>query len=380
MQPTIYLDWNASAPLAPAARLAMADAMEAMAAAGLNPSSQHTHGRNARLWLEKARKQVAALAHATHDQITFTAGATEAANWVFTQQWDAVVVSALEHDCIRAAAHAAEQRGVIRRDVPALAVGAIDLSALDATLSALTDAGASKVLVAVMAANNETGALQPYQQAAQLAHTHGAAFLVDAAQALGKMAFNFSTSGADFAIVSGHKIGAPAGIGALIQRGGGDLRPMIVGGGQESRRRAGTENILGAIGFGAAAANFDASAWRAAAEKRDLLENTLSSGAKGLVFFAPTIDRLPTTSCVAAPGWRAETQLMQFDLAGFAVSAGSACSSGKLAASHVLRAMGADDELATSAIRISFGPQTPQSDLDRFAETYLRLWSRAASK
>ena len=355
----------------------MISAMDSAIVTGLNPSSQHADGREARRLLERARRQVAAAAGTNPEQLVFTGSATEAANWVLGLGWDAIILSSIEHDCVRAAANRAERAGTAVRSVKVDASGRLDLEALE---NALADADGERTLVALMVANNETGALQPVEQAVEIARCAGASILLDAAQALGKTNFDFGALQPDYAFLSGHKIGGPTGIGALLIRPGLDPAPLIVGGGQETRRRAGTENLLGAIGFGAAAAAFDRETWRNAAPLRDRLEKRLDSGADGLVFFAQGINRLPTTSCVGARGWRAETQLMQLDLAGFAVSAGSACSSGKLAASHVLSAMGADEELAACSIRISFGPDTSEEELQRFADAYLRLWARAAGR
>lgn len=376
MSERLYLDWNASAPLAPAAAEAMAEALPRAVASGLNPSSQHQDGRRARAMLEDARRRIAARAGLEPQGLVFTAGATEAANWVFAQAWDAVIVSAIEHDCVLGAAERANVGGVERIVAPVTRDGVIDLCALEAALRG----SRGRVLVAAMRANNETGALQPTAEVVRIAHAAGASVLIDAAQAFGKIDFDFTALGADYAILSGHKIGGPTGVGALLIRAGVETRPLLAGGGQEQRRRAGTENLLGAVGFAAAAAVAEPARWAGAAERRDRLEGRLHTGAKGLVFFAQRIDRLAATSCFAAPGWRAETQLMQLDLAGFSVSAGSACSSGKMAASHVLGAMGADVETAASAIRVSFGPETSVEALDRFAETYLALWARAKAR
>lgn len=371
-----YFDWNATAPLAPAARAAADAAAEAATGVGLNPSSPHLEGRRARAMLEDARRRLAARVGAEPSELVFTSGATEAANMVFAQPWDHVIISALEHECVRAAAERAAAAGAALRIAPALPDGVVDLTALEAALRGL----AGRTLVAIMAANNETGALQPAKAATALARAAGAATAVDAAQAFGKTDFDFGDLGADFAFLSGHKIGAPAGVGAALIRTGREAPRLILGGGQEQRRRAGTENLLGAVAFAAAADAVDPSEWRAAEPLRNRLEARLKSEAPHLVFFAETIDRLATTSCFAAPGWRAETQLMQLDLAGYAVSAGSACSSGKLSASHVLTAMGADAATAACAIRVSFGPNTAPEAVDGFAEAYLRLYDRACAK
>ncbi|MEL6317167.1 MAG: aminotransferase class V-fold PLP-dependent enzyme [Pseudomonadota bacterium] len=350
----------------------MTEALAEAGRAGRNPSSQHAFGRAARARLEAARRDVAALAGAEPGGLIFTSGATEAAALLCAQGWGRIVHSEIEHDAVRAAAAASGAEVAAAR---AGADGVVDLAALEAALAAPGPPSGAPTLVIVMAANNETGALQPVAEAARLARAAGAAFAVDAAQALGKTAFDFAESGADFALFSGHKIGGPAGVGALAAAPGRDVAPMLRGGGQEMRRRAGTENWLGAVGFGAAAAAADPARWAPLAARRNRLETRLKSKVGDLVFPANEVHRLPNTLCVATPHWRAETQLMRLDLAGFAVSAGAACSSGKMAESHVLRAMGHGPEIAGSAIRVSFGPETAQEELDAFATAFEQAYA-----
>ncbi len=372
----VYLDWNATAPLRPEALAAMMEAAGGAEAAGANPSSQHGFGRAARGRLETARRQVAEAIGAEPDQTMFCSGATEAANLVLRQPWTRILYAATEHDCVRAPAAASG----VGAPLPVDGSGVLRLDALEAALAeaALAEASAPETLVAVQVANNETGARQPIEEVARVARRHEARLLLDAAQALGKIPFDFAESGADFALFSGHKIGGPSGVGALAIGAGRALAPMLLGGGQELRRRSGTENLLGAIGFGAAAAGLSARsrAWAETAALRDGLEMRLKNEAPGLVFFADAISRLPNTSCFAAPGWRAETQLMRLDLAGYAVSAGSACSSGKMASSHVIEAMGFDAEHARSAIRVSLGPETTEAEVDGFAQAFAGLTRR----
>ena len=345
----------------------MADALAALDGVGLNPSSQHAEGRRARGMIETARLAVATAAGADRESAIFMSGATEAANAVLAQGWDEVLLSSIEHDCVRAAA---ERSGATLVELPVATTGTLDWPAFEA---AIATPRRGRRLVAVMAANNETGALQPVADVCARARETGAATLIDAAQALGKTGFAFDALGADFALLSGHKIGGPAGVGALLVRPGVDFQAALIGGGQEGRRRAGTENLIGVVGFGAAASAIDRDAWAASAAARDAFEARLRNRLNDLVFFAEDVHRLPNTSCVATPHWRAEMQLMQLDLAGVAVSAGSACSSGKLAASHVLRAMGADDALAGAAIRVSFGPGAAEEDGLEAASAYAAL-------
>lgn len=349
---------------------------------GWNPSSQHSEGRAARARLEAARREIAAAAGAAPGSVVLTSGATEGANTVLraaarpdggAEPWDVLLISAIEHDCVRGAAAAAAEAGARLAEIPANADGLVEPAAVAAALAAHPG---RRRLVAVMAANNETGVIQPVEEIVRLAREAGAQSLVDSAQAFGKIPYAFDALGADFALLSGHKIGGPAGTGAILVREGAALAPALLGGGQELRRRAGTENLIGIVGFAAAAASVDPDSWTAAASARDRFENLLKFAAQGLVFFGDEVHRLPNTSCVAATDWRAERQLMGLDLAGFAVSAGSACSSGKMAASHVLLAMGADPDLAASAIRVSFGPDASAGDAEALAASWLELWER----
>ncbi len=375
----VYLDWNASAPLAVESAEAMSAAISAMSSEGLNPSSQHVAGRTARGLIERARGEVAALADCAPSELIFTGSASEAAATALAQGWEQIFVSSIEHDCIRGPAAAT---GAEIITLPATAEGVIEPDAVARALKAAPPA--DRRLVAVMAANNETGALQPAAEIVALTRDLGAATLVDMAQAVGKTDASFRQIGADMAILSGHKIQGPTGIGALLLSEDSPVarsfRPLLAGGGQEMRRRAGTENVIGIVGMGAAAAALNRperrEAWLQAAKRRDRFEAALKNEAEGLVFFADAVNRLPATSCVAIPGLRAEMQLMQLDLAGFAVSAGSACSSGKMAASHVLSAMGAGEDLAASAIRVSFGPETAEADLEAFVETFGAMAAR----
>ena len=358
-----YLDYNATAPVKPVAVEAAAAAM----AIGGNPSSVHRYGRLARGVIDHAREQVAALVGAYPEDVVFTSGGTEA-NALAVRSLVAVgagrlLVSALEHDSVLAAARTA---GVEHELVPVRADGVIDLGALDSML------GEGPCGVAVMLANNETGAVQPVADAARLAHARGARMHCDAVQAPGRMPVDFAALGADTLALSAHKIGGLQGAGALIARDVRGLAPLLRGGGQEHGLRAGTENVPGIAAFGASALEAAAELADAArlAALRDDLERRIRAIAPDVRVFAAGAGRLANTSCFAVPGLTAETQVIALDLAGVAVSAGAACSSGKVSPSHVLRAMGASDAEAGAAIRISFGWASTAADVDRFVAAW----------
>ncbi len=332
----VYLDHNATTPVRAEARAAMAAAMDV---AG-NPSSVHAEGRAAKSLIEKARAQVAAALGAEGADIVFTSGATEAAGLAMAGR--ALHGAAIEHDAVRA---------WLKGDLAVSAQGAVQVDDPAAT--------------ALQWANSETGVVQDLP--AGLA-------VCDMTQAFGKLPTDFIGSGVRMALVSAHKLGGPKGIGALVLRRGQDVPAQIKGGGQEMGRRSGTENIIGIAGFGAAA---EAAArdlangrWDEVAQLRDLLEEALEAGGKPTILVGKDTARLPNTSCVLTPGWKGETQVMQMDIAGFAISAGSACSSGKVRASAVLRAMGFNDSEAASAIRVSLGLDTTRDDILRFADTW----------
>lgn len=365
MQQAVYLDYNATAPLRPEAAAAMA---EAHGLAG-NPSSVHGFGRAVRRLIETAREQVAALVGADPAQIVFTSGGTESNNLALGGCGrKRLLVSAGEHDSVLRAAPNAEI-------LPLHADGRVDLAALEEMLAA----DPRPALVSVMLANNETGVIQPLAEVVALAHAQGALVHCDAVQAAGKIAVAMPHLAADLLSLSAHKLGGPTGVGALVIGDGVDLRPLLQGGGQERGRRAGTENIPGIVGFGAAAAvareALDESARLGAL--RDAMERRLGEIAPGVIFFGTEAPRLPNTSCFALPGLPAETQVMALDLAGVAVSAGSACSSGKVRPSHVLRAMAAED-MAACAIRVSLGWASETSHLERFLDAWSALYSRRA--
>jgi cysteine desulfurase len=311
-----------------------------------NPSSVHAEGRATRAIVERARAQVAAAAGCLAGEVVFTSGATEAAALALAGR--GLKAAPIEHDCVSAWTE------------PALAVdGDGRVTVRDAESSVL------------QAANSETGVLQ------ELPAGLGC---VDAAQAVGRVPFAFDWTGARAALVSAHKLGGPKGVGALLLAPGEAPEPRLRGGGQELGRRAGTENLVGIAGFGAAAeaaaAELAAGVWDGVAEVRNILEEALASAADMTIFVGKGAQRLPNTTCVAVPGWKGETQVMQMDLAGFAVSAGSACSSGRARPSRVLAAMGLGAEVAASAIRVSIGPTTARDEVLAFTAAWERHYRR----
>jgi cysteine desulfurase len=377
MTDRIYLDWNATAPLRPQAR---AVALAALDSSG-NPSSVHAEGRAARRLIEEAREKVAALVAAEPRNVVFTSGGTEANMLALTpasgpdgKAPDRLLISALEHPSVLAGgrfAAAAVQR------VPATGDGRIDLAALADALAALEG---RRALVSLMLANNETGVVQPVSEAARLTHEAGGVLHVDAVQAAGRIPCDINAIGADLLTLSGHKIGALKGVGAVVRRDAAVPfpAPLIRGGGQERGARAGTENVAGIAAFGAAAAaalvdlGAEAGDMRAL---RDRFEAGLRSASPDIVVFGAGAERLPNTTLFALNGMKAETAVIAFDLEGVAVSSGAACSSGKVQPSHVLAAMGVPPQLARAAVRVSLGPTTTQSEIDRTIQAWIRISS-----
>ncbi len=357
---SIYLDYNASAPLKPVVKQAMAAALDSVG----NPASVHQEGRKARALLETAREQVAALAKVSPAQVIFTSGGTEANNFALNGWSGPLFISAVEHDSVLTAPHA--QR------IPSLTSGLIDLDALEHALVAARQ----PALLSVMLVNNETGVIQPIPEIAALAKRHGATLHCDAVQAAGKMPLDFAALGVGMLSLSAHKIGGPQGCGALIVAEKVPLTPLLRGGGQEKRRRAGTENLVGIVGFGAAAAvaHEDLARQTQLALWRDGMEREIAASAPDAIIAGQTAPRVANTSCILMPGVKSETQLMAFDLAGIAVSSGAACSSGKVKPSHVLTAMGYDAAQADSAVRISLGWNTQPRDSAAFVEPWLKLY------
>jgi cysteine desulfurase len=358
---SVYLDHNATSPLRPGAFDAMVEALKL----GGNPSSVHNTGRAARALIEKARRQVAALVGALPAEIVFTSGGTEANNLVLKGAGRRrVLVSAVEHDSVLKA-RACEV-------VPVDGDGVVDLAALERLL-----AGAPEpALVSVMFANNETGVLQPVAEVVRLARRAGALVHCDAVQGVGKQPVDLHGLGVDYLSLSAHKFGGPTGVGALAVRAGAPFETDRKGGGQESNRRAGTENVSGIAGFGAAAEA--ATDGLDVAKLRDRLEAELGKIAPQAVVYGASVPRLANTTCISMPGVRAETQVMALDLAGVCVSAGAACSSGKVNRSAVLTAMGIEPSDAETALRISSGWSTVPEDIDRLIAAWRDLYIRVS--
>ncbi len=345
-QGRVYLDHNATTTLRPEARQAMVAALDVFG----NPSSVHAEGRAARALVERARAQIAAALGADGADIVFTSGATEAAALALAGR--GLAGGAIEHEAVRAWADDSlpvDARGHVHVPEPGRAT--------------------------LQLANSETGVVQDLPQRLAVS---------DLTQGFGKLPFAFNWLGVEMGFVSAHKLGGPKGIGALVMRRGTDLAAQLRGGGQEMGRRAGTENLIGIAGFGAAAEaaakDLADGVWNSVSVIRNILEEALDATASKTIFVGKGGQRLPNTLCLATPGWKAETQVMQMDLAGFAISAGSACSSGKLRASGVLQAMGFDAEVAGSAIRVSLGPETTEENVLRFAEAWLKEYRRFVAR
>ena len=362
MRSLSYLDYNATAPVRPAVVEAMREMLERTG----NPSSVHRFGREARRALEQAREAVAAMVGAAPGQVVFTSGGTEANNQALRSAQGQILVSAIEHDSVLAAVPDAAR-------IPVDAEGRVDLRALERELACL-----APQLVSVMLANNETGVIQPVREVAEVARRRGALVHCDAVQAGGKLAIDMAALGVDLLTLSAHKFGGPQGVGALVVREGLEPHALLRGGGQERRRRPGTENLPGIAGFGRACALALADTdWQErTGALRDRLEARIAALAPAARVFGRTAGRLPNTSCLTMPGVSNQTQLIEFDLAGIAVSTGSACSSGKVGPSHVLAAMGVAPAEAASAIRISLGWASTPDDVDRFVDAWGRLYVR----
>ena len=367
MSKVAYLDYNAGAPARPEVAAAVA---EALGEAG-NPSSIHGPGRAARHRVENARSRVAELVEALPSGVVFTSGGTEANALILAGCGQMRrLVSAVEHPSVLDAAAA--------EIIPVDGDGVVDLAVLEAMLAAY-DAPA---LVSVMLANNETGVIQPVAEIARIAHARGALFHCDAAQAVGRIPVSLGRLGADFLTLSAHKMGGACGVGALVMADGQfRLAPILRGGGQERRRRAGTENVPGIAGFGVAAglARDDlllGDTISRLSHMRDRLERAALARVPGAVVIGDAAPRLPNTCCLALPGLAGQTQVMALDLAGVAISAGAACSSGKVTESRVLAAMGLAPEIRGSAIRVSLGWASRDEDVDRFLDVWTELAGR----
>jgi len=343
-----YLDYNATMPLRPTARLAMQSAMDVFG----NPSSIHGEGREARGLVEGVRAQVAESVGCESHEITFTSGSTEAAS-VLAHWPKPVSVDATAHESLWV--HHRPGIGDVADSVYAMGL-----------------ANSETGVVADIPEKNERGWVVKNSVASYL--------LLDITQVVGRLPFSFSRSGADFAILSAHKLGGPKGVGALIARQGVDCPTLVCGGGQEMGRRSGTHNVIGIAGFGAAIKDaireLTDGVWEKIASLRNILEATLAERADKTIFVGKKRARLPNTSCFITEGWKGETQVIQMDLAGFAVSAGSACSSGKVRSGRVLEAMGYSSSEATSAIRVSLGPATTENEVLRFCDVWLQSENR----
>jgi cysteine desulfurase len=373
MRVRLYFDWNATAPLRPQSRAALLAALDAIG----NPSSVHAEGRAARRLIEQARENVAALAGAEPRNVVFTSGGTEANILALTPPPGSagasasLLVSSIEHASIQTGGRFAASR---LETLPVTANGQIELSALRGRVA---QHGRGTV-VSVMLANNETGVIQPIPEVASVVHAAGGLLHVDAVQGPGRVACDITRLGADLLTLSGHKIGAPKGVGALVRRDAGMPfpAPLLRGGGQERGVRAGTENVLGIAGFGAAAA---AAVAGLAAESRRLLalRERFEAGLKAyfpdVEIFGAGAERLPNTTLFAVPGAKSETAVIALDLEGVAVSSGAACSSGKVQASHVLAAMGVPPRLARGAVRVSLGWSTTETDVDGLIQAWIKL-------
>lgn len=374
-----YLDWNATAPLLPAAREAFVSALDMVG----NPSSVHGEGRALRMLVEAARRDVAALVNAAPAHVIFTSGATEAANLALTPNYRMgrtplaighLYASEIEHPAIR------EGGRFAREDVttiPVTRAGLVDLEALE-TLLKDHDKAKGLPMVAVMLVNNETGIVQPVKAVAEIIRRHGGLLVVDAVQAVGRVPVDIEALDADFLILSSHKLGGPKGAGALVSRGE-VLMPaaLIRGGGQEKGHRSGTENPAALAGFAAAAGSAAADLPERNARiagLRDGLETGMRLATNDVIIHGADVERVANTCFFSLPGLKSETGQIAFDLEGIALSAGSACSSGKVGQSHVLTAMGFD--AALGGLRVSLGAGSTQADVDRFLAAFSRVVSR----
>lgn len=366
----IYLDYNATAPILPTVR----DAMAALNGAPLNPSSIHGPGRHAKRLLEDARASIATALSAFPNEVLFVGSGSEANNMVLRAfaPTHRLLVSAVEHASI---SKTASLLGAAT--VPVDANGLVQLDVLEGMLAQL----AQPALISIMLANNETGVIQPIAEIARIARAHGALVHCDAVQALGKIQLDWGLLGVDMLTISGHKAGGPVGAAALLIRNDLPIKPLITGGGQELGRRAGTENVAAIVGFAEAVKHTihcpQATQWRA---WQQWLETELTAAAPNTKIMGSSAPRLPQTLCITMSGVKAETQLMHFDLAGFAVSAGSACSSGRVVTSHVLTAMGVADAVAETALRISWGWGTTQADIEAIAAAWKSAYNRLSVK
>ncbi len=373
-----YLDHNATTPLNSEAASAISDALPLFG----NPSSVHDEGRRARKAIETARDAVARMVGARPDAVVFTSGATEANNALMTAAMASglpLFVSAVEHLSVLEPVESYPHLVILPVDLE----GRVDVGALETLLPEPEDEprpSAPRFFASVMLANNETGAIQPVSEIAKRVHARGGMLHCDAVQAAGKVPVEIEALGADFLTFSAHKFGGPKGVGALVRRADTPwpVPPLIAGGGQERRVRAGTENVLGIIGMGAAATAIGTRLTSVPRMKamRDRLEDAVLRDCENVSVFSRSAERLANTSCFAVPGLSAETAVIGCDLKGVSIGSGSACSSGKVAPSHVLEAMGAGAGFSASAVRISLGPETAEADIDRFIAVWRQVYER----
>jgi cysteine desulfurase len=370
-----YLDYNATAPMRPEVVEAVARAAELVG----NPSSIHTEGRAARAAVEAARASVARLVGGDPSHVIFTSGGTEAANAVLSPGLRRrgeregpmrLLAGAGEHPCVL---HGHRFGLASLETIPLDGDGVVDLDWLDRRLRQARD---ERLLVSIQTANNETGVLQPVAEAARLVREHGGLSHTDSVQAAGKIALDLTALGADVLTFSAHKLGGPKGVGAIVLASDHlDLGDRLIrGGGQERGRRAGTENVAGIVGFGAAAEIACEQLERERLRRlRDACEAALRRIAPSAIVFGAGAARLPNTLAFTIPGVRAETALILFDLEGVALSSGSACSSGKVKLSHVLEAMAVPRPLAEGAMRVSLGWNSSEADVKNFAAACEKL-------
>jgi len=380
----IYLDHNATSPLRPAAREAMTGVLTETG----NASSVHREGRAARSRIERARQRIAAVVGADAEAVIFTSGATEAITLALSPEielsgrpvcCDVLLISGIEHPAVRAGGRFSEDQIEI---IPVDRAGLVDLTTLAAMLTRHRNSK-RRAFVSIIAANNETGVIQPLCEIATLVHAAEGIFHIDAVQIVGRYSFDLAASGADLISISSHKLGGPQGVGALIARDANTrIPPLLRGGGQERGARAGTENVAGIVGFGAAAENVAllmAEETAHVASLRDKLETGINSIASDAVILSDAALRIPNTTCFAVPGILAETAVIAFDLEGVAVSAGSACSSGKVGSSLTLAAMKIEPEISRAAVRASLGWNSTEADVVRFLEVFSRIYAKLPS-
>lgn len=371
MKQKIYLDYNASCPIRPTAKSAMIDALSS-AESALNASSIHFFGQEGKKIVENARNHVAKLINAQPSQIIFNSGATESNNTIiqyFSRAYPnkKILVSSIEHPSVLLATPNLHK-------IPVDSEGLIDFQAFE---SALQD-NVQTILVSVMLANNESGVVQDIEKISSIARKYNAYFHSDITQAVGKIAVDMSSLLFDFVSFSSHKIGGPQGSGALVVGSCHQTPVLLFGGGQEKNARAGTENIASIAGFGAAAkeAHYYLNHYQILSTWRDSLENKLKDITPKLIFHSQSAHRIPNTSFFSLPGTNSHTLLIALDIEGIAISNGSACSSGRVTPSHVLKSMGKDDEIASSALRVSMGWATKVSDIDAFVEIWAKITNR----